>query len=543
MGTHLEMQNYDELFSQITTDPIIVNKVLDTLETEKSAFDENFFVTYNDTDLLDTIPKCSCGHTFGQHHVDRNGKGTVCRKCKQPVQPVLDKPLEPIIWVEAPQGVDALINPQAWRLLSDFFSLSNNSNQKFNIIKYLTNTDYRPNRQHHGRWMDELENRRIERGLNFFYHNFDWIIGQLCEFPQFSSTRDKKEKLKEMQIFIAMYRDRIFSQHVPVHNKTILVIENTKFGTYMDTTLKTIIDAVRNISGIDSEIKDFTVAQKENRASKLSEALSEFGRDYEKNFIAGKPGLVRKHVYATRCWFSFRAVINSLTEPHHHDEIHLPWALAVTTFRLHLMGMLMRRGFGHNDASYFLNAHTHVHHPLLEELFEELIDGSPFELSPTIEASIQDGKLTPRYLENGEIEIRDIPVRRGIPCIFGRNPSMYRTSIQRMFITKVKTNPKIMSISYPIISVAGPNADFDGDQMFGFLTMDNWTADELRYLAPHFGAWKLSGPRKIGDNMPLPKPIVSSVVNHLYNYSEEARRPDPAKLARMHEMFNTRTLH
>ena len=543
MGTHLEMQNYDELFSQITSDPIIVNKVLDTLETEKSTFDENFFVTYNDTDLLDTIPKCSCGHTIGQHHIDRKGKGTICRKCKQMVQPMLDKPLEPIIWVEAPMGVDALINPQAWRLLSDFFSLSNNSNQKFNIIKYLTNSDYRPNRQHHGRWMDELENRKIERGLNFFYHNFDWIIGQLCEFPQFSSTRDKKEKLREMQIFIAMYRDRIFSQHVPIHNKTILVIENTKFGTYMDTTLKTIIDAVRNISGIDSEIKDFTVQQKENRASKLSEALSEFGRDYEKNFIAGKPGLVRKHVYATRCWFSFRAVINSLTEPHHHDEIHLPWALAVTTFRLHLMGKLYRRGYGHNDAAYFLNAHTHVHHPLLEELFDELLDESPYELSPTIEASIQDGKMVPREIPKGHNDINLYPPKRGIPCIFGRNPSMYRTSIQRMFITKIKTNPKIMSISYPIISVAGPNADFDGDQMFGFLTMDNWTTDELRYLAPHFGAWKLSGPRKIGDNMPLPKPIVSSVVNHLYNYSESARRPDPAKLDRMHQMFNVRTLH
>jgi hypothetical protein len=79
--------------------------------------------------------------------------------------------------------------------------------------------------------------------------------------------------------------------------------------------------------------------------------------------------------------------------------------------------------------------------------------------------------------------------------------------------------------------------------MFGFLTMDNWTTDELRYLAPHFGAWKLSGPRRIGDNMPLPKPIVSSVVNHLYNYSEAARRPDPAKLARMKQMFSVRTLH
>lgn len=509
MGTHLELENYDELHAQTTSQPIIVNKILDTIESEKNSFDENFFVTYTDTDLLDTVPKCSCGATIGQHHIDRRGKSTICKICKTPVQALLDKPLEPIIWVQAPEGVDALINPQAWRLLSDFFSLSNNSNQKLNIIKYLTNTDYHPNRLHHGRWMDLIETSGIKRGLNNFVRNFDRYIEVLLTFPQFSSTKDKKEKLKAMKTFIAMYRDRIFSQYVPIHNKTILVIENTKFGTYMDTTLKTIIDAVRNISGIDSEVKDFTVGQKENRAAKFSEAVSDFGRDYEKNFIAGKPGLVRKHVYATRCWFSFRAVINSLTEPHEHDEIHLPWALSVTTFRIHLLGKLFRRGFGYNDASYFLNTYTHVYHPLLDELLEELLEESPY---------------------------------KGIPCIFGRNPSMYRTSIQRMFITKIKKDPKIMSISYPIISVAGPNADFDGDQMFGFLTMDNWTTDELRYLAPHFGAWKLSSPRKIGDNMPLPKPIVSSVVSYLYDYPPEERVADPGKLSKMQKLFTMRAL-
>jgi hypothetical protein len=547
MGVHLELEDYDALFRSVTADPIIINNILDTVESERNAFDEKFFVTYTDTDLLDTIPKCRCGITQGQHHVDRKGRGTICKVCKTPVQPVLDKPLEPIIWVQKPVGVLGLINPEAWRLMTDFFSLSNNSNQKFNIIKYLTNTDYRPNRNQHGRWMDVvdgiLDELKIDRGLNNFICKFDSIIMRLAAIPQFSSTKDKKEKLKDMMKFISMYRDRIFSDYIPVHNKTILVIENTKFGTYMDTTLKTIIDAVRNFAGIDSEIKDYSISQKENRSSKLSEALHEFGRDYEKNFIAGKPGLVRKHVYATRCWFSFRAVINSLTEPHHHNEIHLPWALAVTTFRIHLMGKLFRRGFGYNDASYYLNYHTHIYSELLDELFDELLNESPYELSPTVEASIVNGVLTPKVLANGELDIRDEPKyrsRRGIPCIYGRNPSMYRTSIQRMFITHIKKDPKIYSISYPITSVSGPNADFDGDQMFGILTLDNWTTDELRYLAPHFGAWKLSGPRQIGDNMPLTKPLVSSTVRYLYDYPEHERAPDPRKWAQMEKMFTMR---
>ena len=479
MGTHLGLENYNELFASITTEPIIVNKLLDTLENERKNFDENFFVTYTDTDLMDTIPKCPCTHTRGQHHIDRRGKGTICKKCRMPVQAVLNKPIEPIIWVEKPEGVDALINPQAWRLLSEFYSLSNNSNQRFNIIKYLTNTDYRPNRVQHGRWMDYLDDMlkdmKAERGLNTFYWHFDEIIGKISEIPKFTSTKDKKEKLRKMMIFIAMYRKNIFADQIPIHNKTILVIENTRYGTYMDTTLKTIIDAVRNIAGIDSDIKGFSISQKENRSSKLSESLSEFGEDYEKSFLAGKPGLIRKHVYATRCWYSFRAVINSLTEPHHHDELHMPWPLAVTTFRMHLMGKLMTRGYGYNDASAYLNYHTYIFNPLLDELFDELISESPYELSPTIELSIVNGVRTPRRLEDGSYDATDneYKPRRGIPCVFGRNPSMYRTSIQRMFVTKIKKDPKIMSISYPIISVAGPNADFDGKQRLPSLNFSN----------------------------------------------------------------------
>lgn len=479
MGTHLGIENYDKLFGSISSEPIIVNKMMGTLENERKTFDDNFFVTYTDTDIMDTIPKCPCGKTKGQRHVDRRGKGTICKDCQQPVQQVLDKPLEPIIWVEKPSGVDALINPQAWRLLSDFFSLTNNSNQKFNLIKYLTNTNYHPNQKHHGRWMDLLDDMGIRRGgLNHFYWNFDEIIGQLLTIKQFSSTKEKKEKTRKMKIFIAMYRDSIFADRIPIHNKTIMVIENTRYGTYMDTNLKTIIDAVRNIAGVDSDVKGFTTAQKENSASKLTESLSEFGEDYEKSFLAGKPGLIRKHVYATRCWFSFRAVINALSEPHHHDELHLPWSVGVTSFRIHLLGKLYRRGYGYNDASAFLNYHTHVFHPLLATLFDELIEESPHILSPMVEETTVEGIKQWDVVPEGKLK-----PKRGIPCIFGRNPSMYRTSIQRMFITKVKHDVTTFSISYPITSVAGPNADFDGKLRLLSLNLSNcW--EVLRALLP-----------------------------------------------------------
>lgn len=73
--------------------------------------------------------------------------------------------------------------------------------------------------------------------------------------------------------------------------------------------------------------------------------------------------------------------------------------------------------------------------------------------------------------------------------------------------------------------------------MFASLTLDTWTTEELRMLAPHFGAWEMSKPRAIGNNMPLPKPIVLSAVSYLYDYPEAERAPDPRKLEKMKSMF------
>jgi len=78
--------------------------------------------------------------------------------------------------------------------------------------------------------------------------------------------------------------------------------------------------------------------------------------------------------------------------------------------------------------------------------------------------------------------------------------------------------------------------------MFSFLTLDNWTTEELKYLAPHFGAWKLSDPRAVGDNMKLPKPVVSSIINWIYDYRDEDKLPDPDKRNKMHEMFSIRNV-
>jgi len=86
-----------------------------------------------------------------------------------------------------------------------------------------------------------------------------------------------------------------------------------------------------------------------------------------------------------------------------------------------------------------------------------------------------------------------------------------------MFITLVKTDPSIPTISLSILSVVGLNADFDGDQLNGTLSIDEYTANELKALAPHKSVFDLNAPRKVSKNLSIPKPVVSTIANFMHH--------------------------
>ena len=136
-------------------------------------------------------------------------------------------------------------------------------------------------------------------------------------------------------------------------------------------------------------------------------------------------------MFGTRVHFSSRAVISSNTGVHKYDELWIGWGHGVTMLGLHLTNKLMRQhGMSPNQAEALLKEYTAKYHPLLDQLFQELIN-----------------------------ESRD----KGLWCIFERNPSLSRASTQRMKITRIKTDPNDPTITLSILAVKGFNADFDGD--------------------------------------------------------------------------------
>lgn len=414
MPVYQELVNFDKMFQQLREPPIIINELTNASDEEKAQI-RNIITTRYSSDMLSILPSCQCGETKGEYVV-----GCICEHCRTQVRSVVDEDIEPLVWFRVPEGVYKLINPMVWIMLKNRFKKSG-----FNIIQWICDTTYRPNVRT-PKIVNEMVEQGFHRGYNYFCQNFDEIMGRLFEMRAFKLKKGQRDYLFEL---LQDNRDRIFSDFLPLPNKSLLIIEKSNVGVYIDMSIVGAIDAIEMITSIDSPMSEHTIRTKENRAVKAIVKLSEFYESFFKSNLSGKPGILRKHVLGSRTHFAFRAVVTSITNNHEYDEIHIPWGIGVTAFRPHLMNKLLKHGYDHNAAIGFLYGHVEKYHPLLDQLFQELIAESKYN---------------------------------GIPCIIQRNPSLLHGSAQLVRVTKVKPDPTDHTVSLSILIVVAPNCDFDG---------------------------------------------------------------------------------
>lgn len=411
MGVRLSLINFNELFYQHSTrEPKIINDIAESSEQDRKEFNRLIYTTYSG-DLLSNLPSCECGEIVGGYNV-----GVVCGTCHTEVRSHVERDLEPIVWIRAPQGVKALINPIVWMMLKKKFTRSG-----YEIIRWICDTNYAPPVRK-PQVVYRLEEMKIPRGLNNFVENFDQILATLCDLKEYR----KSPEIAELMLAINNQRDCVFSDYLPLPNRALLVIEESNVGTYVDPIITGAVDAIRMMAGIDSSLTSHSVRVKENRTVKTISQLAEFYEGLYKTTLAKKQGIFRKHVFGSRSHFSFRAVISSLTDAHDYEEIHIPWGIGLSVFRIHLMNKLMRRGYTPNEGIAFLNHHASIYNQELDQLFQELIAECPYE---------------------------------GIPTIMQRNPSLERGSAQLVYITQVKPVVEIPTVSISILDVKGLNAD------------------------------------------------------------------------------------
>lgn len=413
LAKSLEIVDMDEFFASSSFPPVIVNNFNVESEIDKERLNRLIYTRY-EGDALEVLPSCECGETRAGFLVN-----TKCPNCKTLVLPITERPLEPTLWICPPKGVTAFINPQVWAILSKAITHSG-----VNCLEYLVNPSYEcsPTASKAVRKFLSLE---IPRGINYFHDHFDEIMETLFDNGIVKGEDgDHGGKRDDLVKFIAMYRKSIFCHSLPIPSKMMFITEKTLTSTFADRTMEPAIDAIRTISATENSSTPLTLKKLQSRAMKANRLLVDYHQDFVTNFLASKPGWWRKHVFGGRSPFTFRAVINSLSENHRYDELHLPWSLSVMVFSIHLTSKLFRRGFSPNAAAAFLNEHTLKYHPLLDELFQELITEAPEE---------------------------------GIAVIFGRNPTLMRGSIQRLYVTRVKTDPTINSISLSVLVLKSYN--------------------------------------------------------------------------------------
>jgi len=395
------------------TKPIIVNDLVEASEKDKETNNRLIYTRY-DTDLLSNIPSCECGATQGAHLI-----GEQCPECPTKVTEPMNQKLDPFLWIRSPKGLPekGLINPKVLTMFRDRFRRST-----FDTMRWLTDVNYHTDAKK-PYIVEQLIEMGIPRGYINFVNNFDQIVEILFSLKE---PGEKKEEDFYLYELVRSHRHKIFNQYLPIPNRSMMILDSNNQGNFIDATAKNIIATVRNVIGIDTDFLSLTHQKRENRTIKTLMELSEVYQDFDDSLLASKFGLFRKQVYSGRSHFTCRAVITSITAPHHYRNIEIPWGVGVSMFRIHLVNYLFAMGYTANEAIAFLNEHAMKYHPLLDEMFQRLIAECPYQ---------------------------------GIPVLFVRNPSLQRGSLQNGFISKVKTDVRDQTIGISILIVRPLNAD------------------------------------------------------------------------------------
>lgn len=416
-GIHMEFVDYQEELDRMTVRPIILNDRPPVRTKEDRAQLQKLLRTDIEGDTLNIIPSCSCGKYHKVEH-----KYRVCEVCHTEVRSITEQAIESNIWIRSPKGVAPLMNPTMWLILKQ--GLSNN---KFSVLDWLVDPRYIPKKLSQAKFAEQsaiLTEAGFRRGYNNFYEHHAEYLNKLL-----SMNYANRQTARHLSDMLEMYGHLLFTTHLPVPNKLVFLTEKSHVDIYADSNMRHALEAAQIIAGIDESDPTMTVSKLEYRTVKVVNCLAEYASLQFGNTLGKKEGIHRKEMFGTRMKFAARSVISSITEPHNYDEIHLPWGYAIGMLKTHLSNKLMKMGMTIVEINRFLMDHVNIYHPLIDQLFKELIE------------------------ETG---------LGGLPCVLQRNPTLARGSAQCFFISKVKTDPADITIGMSVLVLAAPNADFDG---------------------------------------------------------------------------------
>lgn len=471
MPMTLKLINFDELYSKLTTDKILVNN-LDVFNSENKELIDQYIMKNYSEDNLSIIPSCQGGELKGEYYV-----GDFCPICKTTVTSTTDGNISFLLWLEAPKEVEYFISPIIMAILLNRYKITK---PNVPLIKYIMLPNYQIDRKQQKKNLPLLEkldfllsSNNIKKGYNSFIQNFFKII-QILE-SEF--VKEKVSERQEFMNFLTENRQYLFSRFLPFPNKIMFAMDSNELGKFIDKALLNPINVIRRVTGIDLYTKPSAV--KQTKVAKSIIELSEFYSAYMKNNFFSKPGLIRQNISSTRSHFTARAVITSIPGVHQYDELHLPWSLSCSLFREHILSRLYARGYSYKQAINFWMYHNRIYTPVLDEIFHEIIADAG----------------------------------GGVRAMLNRNPSLHRGSIQTVRITKIKTNVNDTTFSMSYLIAPAFNADYDGDELNLTLALTEKVYRNLDNFEPHHNVLSLTGVNEFSSNIKLPKTVVSTLSN------------------------------
>lgn len=382
------LRSLDADFHNSPTPPVIINDLPARTEADREYFNNMIRQTFT-TDMISMLPRCECPDDRGlkgEHLI-----GVICEECGTPVKESFEKDIQPNLWFRRPQGVEKLLSPIIWIMLTNRFSKS-----KYSIIQWLTDRTYRPAMKPPA-IIERMKLLNIPRGYNHFVQNFDALMDWLFEQSDFKKTKTITNSIIDMldiedpdsdalRQLIRDNRDIIFSDYIPIPNRSLLVLDSSALGIYGEGSTFDMLNTLNTMLSIDKDFYDKSANTIENRTARIMAMMGSYYATIYNVNMSKKAALMRKNVYAGRGNFSFRAVITSHEELHDHDEIHIPWCIAVAIFQMMLVPTMMMGGvtktglqykFTENEAVGHLYSHVYQYCPMLAELLDDLIAKSP----------------------------------------------------------------------------------------------------------------------------------------------------------------------
>jgi hypothetical protein len=220
MPVYLKQVNFNEEIRYSSKAPIIINDIAnDTVEDRERNIELTQSRYASDTVTL--IPTCRCGETSGMYST-----GVMCVKCGTPVISSIVDEIEASVWFRRPVGVSMLIAPHLWIKLKNRFKKKNSA---FYVLKWITNPNYKCDCKMPA-FMSVVERTYpYQRGYNEFVEHFYEVVDYLFSLTAFKPPRGGVDPLRE-EIFSLPY-EFIFSDYIPVPNKSIMVVEKTRYAS------------------------------------------------------------------------------------------------------------------------------------------------------------------------------------------------------------------------------------------------------------------------------------------------------------------------